>query len=189
MLVSAMGVLVAYKALSRWGVELRWKRKEALFNFVDSFLDTPGAQNAMMMLHTKSREVPLWDKGTPEDRWVRVTWDDVSAAFTPNRERELPVEPFDTAIRDCFGDFFGRLTRLQLMREEDILQQKHIDFIMKHWKDVFSRDFDCPHMRNIRVFLHTHQYDRIVKLFRSVGFDLEKQIETDMTQLFSEVGE
>jgi hypothetical protein len=111
LLVSASGVAVAIIALRRWAIELRWKRKEALFSFVDSFLDTPGAQNAMMMLHTKSREVPLWDKGTPEDRWVRVTWDAVSAAFTPGSENELPTGPFDTAIRDCFGDFFVCIRR------------------------------------------------------------------------------
>ena len=44
LLVSASGVVVAIIALRRWAVELRWKRKEALFSFVDSFLDTPGTK-------------------------------------------------------------------------------------------------------------------------------------------------
>jgi hypothetical protein len=73
------------------------------------------------------------------------------------------------------------------MREENILEERHVDFIMKRWKEVFERDFDQPHMRNIRVFLHTHHYNRVHRLFRSVGLDLEKQIETDMAQVSSGV--
>ena len=177
---TGIGSLAASIAVYRWRTDQRWKRKEALFSFLDGFLETPGAQNAMMMLHTRSREVPLWDNGTPEQRYMRVTWENVASAFAPDNVGELPSEPIDTAIRDSFGDFFGRLNRLQMMVEERLFYKHHAAFIMKHWVAVFKRDYNEIHMRNIRIFLHSNDYSRVKDLFKSFDLDFDRSIDTDV---------
>lgn len=171
--VTSLGVFAAYIAVYRWYVEQRWRRKEALFSFLDSFLDTPGAHNATMMLNSREREVPLWSKSAPEDRYTKVSWDDIAAAFTFDNSGALSSAPKHTAIRDCFGDFFGRLNRLQLLREEKLLPVKQVGFVMEGWVKIFARDYREPHMRKIREFLEANSYSKIQALFFEHGLDLK----------------
>ncbi|RZM18572.1 MAG: hypothetical protein EOO88_40370 [Pedobacter sp.] len=112
---------------TQWRADQKWKRKEALMNRVTSFDATPGVWNALLMLGTPEREVPLWDKEKPEARYERVTRREVATALLPHEFLAITFCPKETAIRDSFDDFLKRLSHLEAYRESKLLNEDEIN--------------------------------------------------------------
>ena len=110
--------LLAYR---QWRADQQWKRLEALMERIKAFTETPGSLNAIMMLSSHDREIPLWDKERPEDRYVRVKWDEVSRALIPTDLITYPYDSKQSAIRDSFNDLLGRLSHLEAFLEAKLL--------------------------------------------------------------------
>jgi len=97
----------------QWRADQQWKRLEALMERIKAFTETPGSLNAIMMLSSQDREIPLWNKERPEDRYVRVKWEEVSRALIPTDMITYPYDSKRSAIRDSFNDLLGRLSHLE----------------------------------------------------------------------------
>ena len=156
--------------------ELTWKRKEALLKQITAFGETPGAYNAILMLSSPDREIPLWDNAQPEKRYVRVTWSEVAEAMVP---KEIPLSPKLSAIRDSFGDFLGRLTHLELYRSSSLLNTSDVAALLSPWTIWLT--LDKPHARNIRLHIRYRNLWAVEKLLKEAGGpDIAASRETDM---------
>lgn len=155
--------------------ELLWKQKEALIERITAFGDTPGAYNAILMLSSPDREIPLWDKQKPEDRYVRVTWDEVAEAMVPE---DMILPPKLSAIRDSFGDFLSRLTHIELYRISDLLNDKDVKHVVSTWATKLA--VNQPHARNIRLYIRSQGLQSVEILLRDAGgLDIAKTWDDD----------
>ena len=105
--------------------ELLWKKKAALLDRITAFGDTPGAQNAMMMMSAPGeRYTSLRFSPDPSERYVRVSWEEVAQAMMAE---DVPLESKFSAIRDSFSDFFAPLLSSHRVVPERLLagQPRH----------------------------------------------------------------
>lgn len=178
----------SYFAYKQWIKDQRWKQIEALMDRIEAFGDTPGSKNAMMMMASQDREIPLWDKERPEDRYVRVSWDDVSRALIPGDMISYPYVAKLTAIRDSFEDFLGRLSHLQAFLEANLLTDSEASHIMDNWVRRFTHLSSNPQLsRNLRIYIEWRGMKKVQDLFARFGVDLKKGIDVDLRELAAEI--
>lgn len=191
---SLVGV-AAVLAYSQWAADQRWKRMEALMERIMAFGDTPGSRNAMMMLTTRERDVPLWDREKPECRYERVTWNEVAHALIPGNLIDYEYNKKEIAIRDSLEDFLGRLTHLGLYREAGLLKRGEAAKIVDTWKRRFgalSSDSiawqslgpdGLELARNLRLYIEWRGMKEVQRLFWPSESDFLKQIADDKAEL------
>lgn len=89
-------------AVATWHREQRWKRISTAFERVESFSKTPGVWNAMMILKSRARPIPLFDPAAPIiERYCDVTWADAKLALVPTKYNHDSSSKTN-ALRDCF---------------------------------------------------------------------------------------
>lgn len=181
--------LVSVLAYRQWKADQRWKRVDALMERIMAFGDTQGSRNAMMMLTSHDRDVPLFDCEKPEDRYVRVTWNEVARALIPGNLVEYPYERNkDIAIRDSFEDFFGRFAHLKLYLDAGLLSKKEAEHVVKPWVRRFAHLSPNPELsRNLRLYIDWRRMDQIQALFRRYGVDLTSALEAEKEALLVEI--
>ena len=173
-------------ALTRWihevrenralrAQELKWKQKEAMLKQILAFGDTPGAYNAVLMLGSPDREIPLWDRSKREECYVRVTWEEVAEAMAP---KDAPLPPKLSAIRDSIGDFLGRLTHMELYRSASLINNEDVKAQLSPWTMWLA--LDKPHARNIRLHIRYRGLWAVEKLLKeATGLDIATRLKAD----------
>ncbi|GAB3897595.1 hypothetical protein [Spirosoma agri] len=162
----------------QWRADQKWKQKEALMNRVTSFDSTPGVWNALLMLGTPDRHVPLWDKEKPEDKYERVTRREVATALLPHELLAITFSPKETAIRDSFDDFLKRLCHLEVYRESNLLSADEINSAIHYWaitiqKLMASTDpNDQALMRNLSLYIEYKGLKKVITLFSVFNIQL-----------------
>lgn len=155
--------------------ELLWKQKEALIDRIIAFGDTPGAHNALMMLGSPERDIPLWDKEKPEERYERVTWAEVAEAMAAE---DMPLSSKLSAIRDSFNDLLSRLTHIELYRSSSLMNNDDVRLFVSTW--AYRFESDEPHIRNIRLYIRRHNLRGVEKLLKETGgVDISEKWEDD----------
>jgi hypothetical protein len=150
--------------------ELLWKKKAALLDRITAFGDTPGAQNAMMMMSAPERDIPLYDSPDPKERYVRVSWEEVAQAMMAE---DAPLASKLSAIRDSFSDFFARLTHIELYRSAYLLDSQDIRAFLGPLARRLAED--RPHAKELRLYIRRHKLDHVENLLREVcGLDLRE---------------
>ena len=175
-------------AFRQWKAEQRWKRKEVLMDRIRAFGDTPGARNAMMMLTSHDREVPLWDKERPEERYVRVTWGEVKRALIPGDLIAYTHDAKENAIRDSFEDFLGRLAHIEVYLEAGLLNREDASHIVGTWIARFRQlSADPQLLRNLRLYIDWRGMRSTQKLFKRFDVDLTQNLPVLRDELKVEV--
>ncbi len=178
--------LLAYR---QWRRDQQWKRLEALMQRIKAFTETPGSLNAMMMLSSDDREVPLWDKEKPEERYVRVSWEEVSRALIPTDMLKYPYDSKQSAIRDSFNDLLGRLSHLEAFLEAELLSENEAKHAMKNFVLQFERLIlqNTDLARNLRIYINYYGMDGVQNLFKRFDIDLKQNINEEQEQLKREI--
>lgn len=196
-----LGLIVGYLSAGvfagvaawQWRRDQRWKQIEHILDRVRASGETPGSVNAMMMLGTEERNVALWDHGQPEKRYVLTTWREAATALIPNLPG-LPyiVSPKETAIRDSFGDFFGKLAHVEYLIETGKIPASDAEVLVGPWIAQYSRIEDnhpSKLPRSIRLFIEDSGLTRVQRLFARYkvslgrGTDLaSKELSLDIKQ-------
>lgn len=182
--------IVAYR---QWRHDLRWKQLEVLMGRIKAFNETPGTMNAIMMLFSEDREVPLFDKEKPEDKYERVNSDEVSRALIPSDMLRYPYDPKLQAIRDSFNDLLGRLSHIEAFLEAELLGEKEGEIILDNLLlrfERFKNEKDNKLWRNLRIYISHNEMKRVqtlVKRFKRFNLDLEENIDEEKEKLKQEI--
>lgn len=194
---SNLATLIGYLALViggtfawwRWRHDERVRRVEHIVSRITSLENSPGAQNAKMLLYNHDRHVPLFASDEPpERRYVRVTWEETARALIPPDMLEPLVDPKSTAIRDSFEDFLGRLGELELYLEMNVLTRNDGERVVGQWVRRFgltARDTEL--IRNLRLYIAFRGMIRVTRLFRRYGVDLREGLVSDSGALRQEI--
>ena len=147
-------------AVWQWRKDQNWKKKEALLGRAIAFKDTPGSYNALLMLDSANRNIPLWDCDVPNDRWHVVYRKEVALALIP--PTLLPYQHsesnLETAIRDCFSDLFARLTHIEVFLADGMIEFKDIELLMNPMIPNIKKLYNSPEKVDQQLF-------RCLKLF------------------------
>jgi hypothetical protein len=162
-------------SLWTWKSSQKSSRRAAAMEFLDNFTNTPGARNASLMLSARTRDVPLWDKSEPSDRYVKVSWDDITKAFSYDEKiEEYPTDSKSTAIRDSFDDFFGKLARINILIRDEAINKEDVDDIMRHWIWVFSPPrSNLQHIKLVFEYIKRCNLKNTIKLFELYKIEIE----------------
>ena len=181
-------LLASIVAYTQWRRDQKWKRLEALLVRVKAFNDTPGSMNAIMMLFSEDREVPLWDKEKPEDRYVRVSNKEVSRALIPTDMLPQPYDAKMIAIRDSFNDLLNRLSHIEAFLEAELLDKKEVGYIMDDFVLRFQRFSENDKLsRNLRIYIDWKRLERVQKLFERFDIPLRGNINNEKDELRGEI--
>jgi len=189
-----LGALAAFLfGLHQYRNSDRWKRRETVLEYVRRFDDTPGARNAMMMLNTPGRQIPLWDKDEPpERRYTFVQTYAVAKALIPDNTGGLAHDYSDPAlhaIRDSFEDFLARLKIFATFLKQGLLDRSDIKEVIDPWvrKLGVTGGDDDKLKRNLRIYIAHREYHDVQDLFREFGMNLKRHLEEDRKALADEI--
>lgn len=177
-LVLGGSILTYYK----WRKDQNWKRKETLMTRITSFSLTPGTWNAILMLESPDRNVPLWDKENREQKYVRVKRSEVAVALLPPNFLPYRYSPKETAIRDSFNDFLDRLSHLEFYRESNLLNKKEIEVAICNWIVTIqnlskSNDLDDQGLlRSLFLYIHYKKMTKVIAIFSQFGIEYQTKI-------------
>ncbi|WP_174296651.1 hypothetical protein [Sphingomonas bacterium] len=157
-------------AVAVWRADQRWKRINAAFERVASFDATPGTRNAMMILKSRSRPIPLFDASAPlKDRYCRVSWGDAKRALIPTQfNRDTTAKT--NALRDCFEDMMNRMTQIEMAITSGRLSEADVCHIVEPWVHRLNRWVEDDGLtRNFRIYLWFEHKVAVRRLFRRFG--------------------
>ena len=149
----------------------RWKRQDAMMNRVESFHVTPGSHNAMQMIDSPDRDIALWDKDKPQDRYERVLRKQVIIALLSPKILEHTYSDREQAIRDSFNDFLGRIKHIEVYRKRKLIKKKDIGIIIGHsLKDIRDnllsvREEDKLFAMSLLVYIAERQIEDVINFF------------------------
>lgn len=182
-------LIASYLTYNQWKKDQRWKRNEALFKRNEALMDrvisfsiTPGSWNAMLMLISPDRDIPLWDTEKPEDRYVRVLRLQVAVALLPKEYLPHIYSPKESAIRDSFGDLLGRLSHLEVYRESELLNLEEIEVVLPNWvitlKNLIlsSDEADQALIRHLFLYIHCMKMEKVITLFEAFEIEFRHKI-------------
>lgn len=162
----------------QWRKDESWKRAENLMSRVSDFNETPGAHNAMLMLDWKDRNVPLWDKEKPEERYERVLRAEVALALIPETFIPYKYNPKESAIRDSFDDFLTRLANIYSFIELKLLTIDNASILMNGWiKSIKTMseskdEYDRALINHFYLYIQWRGFEKIIELFKDYKVDL-----------------
>ena len=172
-------------AFFQWHRDQAWKRTTAAVERIRSFYETPGARNAMMILKSPRREIPLWDRQYPPEGgpYAIVTWDEAKWALIPTSWDAFDDKKM-TAIRDSFEDFTDRLTQIETYLDADLLRQEDVCHLVEPWAKRLGgpterRIADGGLSRNFRVYVDRENKTALQQLFARYGVDLKETLDED----------
>lgn len=175
-------------AYRQWKAEQMWKRKEKLMELISAFSDTPGSRNAMMMLTSHDRDIPLFDKEKPEDCYVRVNWNEVARALIPADMLNYTYDPKQNAIRDSFEDFLGRLAHVEVYLEAHLLNNADAKIIIDSWARRIGNLSANPKLsRNLKLYINWRQMKSVQNLFARFGHNLTEGLVEGKEELAVEI--
>jgi hypothetical protein len=177
-----IALVVAWCGWYQWQKEQRWKRVEHVLDRIRAFGETPGSINAMMMLGVEDREIALWDTSQAESRYVRTTPCEVATALLPHDCLAYIFSPKETAIRNSFDDFFGKLDQIEVMIDTGTLRFDEVDPIVGTWVrryEAAEADTDSQLARSIRLFVEDRGHTRVQRLFARFCVDLGRKLDLD----------
>jgi len=139
---------------------------------------TTGTQAAIAIIHHHDRDVRL----SAERGVERVTWAECELALVPATYRPYVYEPKLTAIRDCFLQWIGGLSRLWYFREQGLLDPVDVEHIVK---PLLARlvEHDTPFFRNLRIFIQYCAAEPILAMCRDYARDIRPSLPGDLEQL------
>lgn len=188
---AAADTILAFSALAvflQFRRDRLWRRKDTMRQFSEGFRDTPGARNAVLMLESPVREVPLWDAADPKDRYKWVTWDDVEIALIPASLGDVRYEPLYSAIRDSFFDLLNRFAGLEPLAKARMITDEDIMDALRRWFYIIGeRDKDKPHIRNLRLFIYEHRLETAKIVFSRFGINIDSMYDNDRKSFLSEL--
>ncbi len=157
-------------AVTVWRADQRWKRIGAAFDRVASFDATPGTRNAMMILKSRRRSIPLFDPAAPfGERYAEVSWLDARQALVPTRFN-CDATAKTNAVRDCFEDMMNRLTQIEMAIVAGRLAVGEVCHIVEPWVRRLDRSIDDDGLtRNFRIYLWFEHKTAVLALFRRFG--------------------
>lgn len=157
-------------AVTVWRADQRWKRIGAAFERVASFDATPGTRNAMMILKSRSRPIPLYDAAAPlNERYCRVTWADAKRALVPTQFNQDATAKTN-ALRDCFEDMMNRMTQIEMAIVAHRLAVADVHDIVEPWVHRPNRWVDDDGLtRNFRIYLWFEHKTAVRRLFGRFG--------------------
>ena len=169
-------------AFFQWHMDQAWKRTTAAFERIRSFYETPGTRNAMMILKSPKRGIPLWDRQNPppEGPYTEVTWELAKWALIPTSWAALG-DGKSAAIRDCFEDLTDRLTQIEMYLDAGLLAEKDICHLVEPWAKRLGPDMidDGGLSRNFRVYVDSECKLAVQHLFARFGVDLRRSLVED----------
>lgn len=187
--VSAMGAALAWIfTVCQWGIDQKFKRMSIALDRIQSFDATPGTRNAMMILKSPCRPIPLFDPAEPpERRYVDVTWADAKWGMIPT-SYDVPCDPKTNAIRDSFEDFLNRMTQIEMYLQARILKERDVRHIVEPWVKRLDGSFDDGGLsRNFRVYVFRENKGAVVALFRRFQPEFGHQLPRDQEALDAEI--
>ncbi len=160
-------------ALWQWRIDQNWKRITTALERIRSFDETPGTRNAMMILKSPTRPIPLYDPREPPDKlYAPVTWDEAKWALLPTASNPL-TDRKHNAIRDSFEDFMNRMTQIEMYLAAGRLTEKQVCLLVEPWaKRLDGRIDDGGLTRNFRLYVAAEHKTGVVRLFGRFGVDL-----------------
>lgn len=189
--LAAVGSILAYK---QWTDDRKWKQREVLRGLIASLNETPGSRNAMMMLSSSDRDIPLLDAEEPADRYVRVTWRNVAESLIPEDLMRHRYNNKEEAIRNSFEDFLGRLNHIEHYLESNLLNVKDIKPFVEIWGQKFKCLSEEPHLhRNLKLYIAWRDLKGVQNLFARFAdgdyIDLTSGIKADRDTIKEEIAE
>ena len=190
-LTLASGLVAGLFAGYRWRSDENWKRTAAALERVKSFGDTPGTRNAMMILKSHKRPIPIFDAADPPKDgsgiYCDVTWADAKTALVPTRWNDA-TSPLSNAIRDSFEDFIGRMVQIEIYVAGGLITIREARPLVAPWGQRLSWDGDGGLARNLRVYVELEGYTAFQDLFGRFGCDLRAGLGADIRQFRKEHG-
>ena len=187
----AAGSVLAYK---QWIDDRKWKQREVLRGLIASLNETPGSRNAMMMLSSHERDIPLLDAEAPADRYVRVTWRNIAESLIPDDLMEHRYNNKEEAIRNSFEDFLGRLNHIEHYLESNLLEVSDIKPFVEIWGQKFKCLSEEPYLhRNLKLYIAWRDLKGVQNLFERFKdgnyIDLKSDIDEERQLLRDEIAE
>lgn len=176
----AIALVVALCGWYQWQKEQRWKRVEHVLDRIRAFGETPGSINAMMMLGVEDREIALWDNSQAESRYVATTRCEIATALLPHGCLPYIFSPKETAIRNSFDDFFGKLDQIEVMIDNGNLGFSEVDPIVGTWVRKYQETEKDTHShlaRSIRLFVEERGHTRVQRLFARYRVNLGRGVD------------
>jgi hypothetical protein len=172
-------------AFIQWHRDQAWKRTTAAFERLQSFYETPGTRNAMMILKSPKREIPLWDPQHPPTGgpYTMVTWEGAKWALIPTSWDAISDNKL-TAIRDSFEDFMDRMTQIEMFLDAGLLDEADVCHLVEPWAKRLGgttarRIGDGGLSRNFRVYVDSEDKTAVQHLFARYGVDLRQTLAED----------
>ena len=171
-------------AFWQWRKDQNWKKKEVLLSRAVAFKDTPGSYNALLMLDSANRNIPLWDSNEPDEKWRVVHRKDVALALLPPTLLAYPLTEsnLESAIRDCFSDLFARLTHIEVFLADGMIEFRDIQLLMNPMipnikKLVTSTvQVDQQLYRCFQLFIDWKELTGLQNFLFRFGIDMRKEL-------------
>ena len=183
------GVVGGVFAAIKWRSDEKRNRTAAALERIKSFDETPGTRNAMMILKSRKRPIPIFDSGNPPTDhsgiYRDIGWEEAKSALIPTRWNK-DTSPLGNAIRDSFEDFFNRMTQVEIYTASGQIDAREARSLASAWGRRLLWDGDGGLARNIRVYVELEGYAAFQALFLRFGFDLRKVIADDIAGLKKE---
>lgn len=191
LLTLVSGVIAGLFAAYKWRQDERWKRTAAALERVKSFDETPGTRNAMMILKSHTRPIPVFDAANPpQDKsgiFRDVSWGQAKDALLPTRWNR-DATPLGNAVRDSFEDFIARMIQIELYTAGGLITEHEARPLVAPWGRRLLWDGDGGLARNLRVYVAMEGFTAFQDLFARYDCDLRATLTADIRDVMAEYG-
>lgn len=192
-LVGSSFVLLGLLATARqWKEDAEVKREEARSRRHAEYAErlagfrTWQTNAAIMMILNYDRDVIIRADSSAE----RVSWPICELALIPAPYRRYLYEPTLIAIRDCFDDWIGNISRLVYLEGEGLVKSTDVDHLCKSLLLRVSRETQfasTPFARNLRLYIQWNGAARVLALFNRYGADIRPMLAADKAALSRDI--
>ena len=186
LLTLASTAIAGVFALRKWRTDEKWKRTAAAFERIKSFAETPGTRNAMMILKSRRRPIPVFDPANPPKDgsgiYRDVSWEDAARALAPTIWN-ADESPLGNAIRDSFEDFIARMTQIGIYLSAGLIAREDAQALVEPWGHRLRWDGDDGLACAVRVYVEMERFTAFQRLFATFGADLRQTIADDIERV------
>ena len=178
-------------ALRKWRSDEQWKRATAALERIKSFSETPGTRNAMMILKSRVRPIPLLDPASPPPDgtgiYRDVTWAEARDALVPTAWN-TDGSAGGNAVRDSFEDFIDRMIHIEMYLVAGLLSEAEARPLVEPWAHRLRQDFDDGLAAAFRVYVECERKTSFQDLCLRFGVDLRSTIDADRQRMRVRLG-